>query len=112
MRGCAPRRPEYEMARGIGIKALEEKAAAASAIADANTLYLERGPAVIAEVTKRARANDLTRPQRRHENLMLVELERLDRQARRAAAAQALVVWNPPFLSRAWFRRVFGGRRR
>ena len=96
------------MARGISIRALEEKAAAASAIAEAKALYLERGPAVIAEVTKRRRANDLTREQRRHENLMLVELERLDRQARRSAAAQALAIWEPPFLSRVWFQRIFG----
>jgi len=94
----------------ISVAAIQERAASADAVVEAAHLFRERGAATIDEVSERLLDRELPAGRRRYDRLVLLELERLDREARKGAPVYWMTVWKPPVFSRAWFKRLFTGK--
>jgi hypothetical protein len=96
----------------ISDKAVHDRLLRDRAVEEAETMFRTYGMAAIEMVASGLTDQSKTPDERRHARLMIVELERLDRQQRRGSAGTGLVVWKPPVLSLAWFRGLLGSKRR
>lgn len=93
----------------ISDRALQERAAAKGAAEEAEKLFSARGAYAIDDVSDRLLDQQRPPEQRRYDRLVLLELERLDREARKGAPRYWVTVWKPPMFSKAWFKRLFTG---
>lgn len=82
------------------------------AVAEAAALFRVHGADAIYAVSLSLIEERKNADERRHDRLVIVELERLDRLHRNGAgSATALVVWKPPLFSMARFKGLFRKRR-
>ena len=99
------------MARSkISNRAIQERAAAKNAVAEAEELFRTKGAYAIDDVSDRLTDQDRAADKRRHDRLVLLELERLDREARKGVPKYWVTVWKPPVFSKAWFKRLLTGK--
>ena len=74
------------------------------AVEEAATLFHTHGVDAVDMITAGLIGGDKDANERRHDRLVIVEIERLDRLRRNGSPATALVVWKPPLLSLARIR--------
>lgn len=96
----------------IGSKAAHDRLLRDRAIEEGATLFRKLGgDAAIRLVSEGLLDRSKSADERRHDRLMIVELERLDRIQRHGPPSYALAVWKPPLFSIARLKTFFGGRR-
>jgi hypothetical protein len=93
--------------RRISAQALDERLLQQTAIEDAAGLFRAYGVAAIDIVNDGLLDQSKTPAGRRHDRLMIIELERLDRLQRQGPRAGQIIVWKPPLFSLATLRALF-----
>ena len=88
--------------------AVQERDLRERALGDAAALFHAHGRRAIAMVSDRLIDPSRDAAERRCDRLTLLAIERLDREQRQGIGATALIVWQPPLLSRAGLAGLFG----
>jgi hypothetical protein len=101
----------FNIRKNSSQEALHERLLRDNALREAHALFESMGADAIDQVTDRLRKLGESADERRHERLIIVELERLERLERKGPAIGTLVIWKPPLLSLATLRRLLGRRR-
>ena len=95
----------------ISSKAEHDRLLRERANEEAATLFQTHGVDAVAMVTDGLIGGAKDADERRHDRLVILEIERLDRLRRNGSPASALVVWKPPLLSLARLRHFLRGKR-
>jgi hypothetical protein len=96
----------------ISSKAEHDRLLQRRSVEEAGTLFVQRGVEEVYRLSAGLTDMAKTADERRYIRLMIVEIERLDRERRRKPGSTALVVFKPPLFSRAGLARLFGIRTR
>jgi hypothetical protein len=92
----------------ISSSATRERVLREAAAQEAAELFSRHGSDAVTLLSDRLTDQSRSAEERRADRLALLEVERLDRRRRQSSSPQALVVWKPPVLSKAWFANLFG----
>ncbi|MDB5738544.1 MAG: hypothetical protein JWO65_2212 [Sphingomonas bacterium] len=96
----------------ISSKAEHDRLLQLRAVEEAGTLFLQLGVGEVHRLTAGLTDMTKTADERRYIRLMILEIERLDRERRRKPGSTALVIFKPSLFSRAGLARLFGVRTR